>query len=210
MSVGVDPTERTKRGALQNATMRAKRVSMIAASVVLLAADSLHAIELKGVQIPEQVSIAGRECRLNGAGVLKWLVFSIYVAGAWLEEPTTDAQQALDSDRIKRIEATYLVNAPGKDLMNGLRDELAKQPEAVRRAQRANHERFLGFFAEGIGTGGSMRITYIPGKGTEVAVNGNVKGVIEGGDFMRSVFAIWLGPDPTTEQIKRALLGGND
>jgi len=190
--------------------MRAKRVSMIAASVVLLATGSLHARELRGVQVPEKVSIAGKECRLNGAGVLKWLVFSIYVAGAWLEEPTSDAQQALASDQVKRIEATYLVDAPGKPLMKGLGEELAKQPEAVRQAQGANHERFLSFFAEGIRTGGSMRITYIPGTGTEVALDGKVKGVIEGHDFMKSVFAIWLGPDPTTKQIKTALLGGDD
>jgi hypothetical protein len=187
-----------------------KKTWMIASSLVLLGAGDLPARELKGVQVPETVSIAGRECVLNGAGILKWVVFSIYVAGAWLEKPTSDAQQALDSDQIKRIEATYLVDAPGKDLMNGLRDELAKQPEAVRQAQGANHERFLGFFAEGIRTGGSMRMTYVPGQGTEVALDGKVKGVIEGREFMQSVFAIWLGPEPTTAQIKRALLGGDD
>jgi hypothetical protein len=190
--------------------MHLKRVWMIAPSLLLLATGGLHAREIKGVQVPEQVSISGRECKLNGAGVLKWLFVSIYVAAAWMEKPTQDAQQALDSDQVKRIEATYFVNAPGKDLMNGLRKELDKQPEAVRQAQRANHERFLSFFAEGIRTGGSMRITYIPGKGTEVALNGEAKGVIGGRDFMQSVFAIWFGPDPTTEQIKRALLGGDD
>jgi chalcone isomerase-like protein len=189
--------------------LRAKTVS-IASTLMLLAMGGVQARELKGVQIPEQVSIAGRECKLNGAGVLEWMLFSIYAAGAWLEKPTQNAEAALASDQIKRIEATYFVNAPGKDLMNGLRKELEKQPEAVRQAQHANHERFLGFFADGIRTGGSMRITYVPGQGTEVALNGDVKGVIEGRDFMESVFAIWLGPQPTTEQIKRALLGGPD
>lgn len=190
--------------------VRAIRMSIIVTSILLVATGSIQARELKGVPVPEEISIAGRDCKLNGAGVLKWLLFSIYVAAAWMEEPTNDAQRALDSDQIKRIEATYLVNAPGKDLMRGLGEELAKQPEAVRQTQRANHEMFLSFFAEGIRTGGSMRITYVPGKGTEVALNDKVKGVIEGLDFMKSVFAIWLGPNPTTKQIKHALLGGDD
>ena len=49
-------------------------------------------------------------------------------------------------------------------------------------------------------------MTCIPGRGTELALNGRPKGVIEGADFAAAVFAIWLGPKPLNKSFKAQLL----
>jgi hypothetical protein len=49
-------------------------------------------------------------------------------------------------------------------------------------------------------------LTYIPGRGTELALDGRPKGVIGGADFAAAVFAIWLGPKPLNKSFKAQLL----
>jgi len=47
----------------------------------------------------------------------------------------------------------------------------------------------------------------LPGKGTVVTAKGTEKGTIEGKDFADALFAVWLGPNPVQEDLKKALLG---
>ena len=54
--------------------------------------------------------------------------------------------------------------------------------------------------------GDRYSLTYIPGKGTELALNGESKGVVEGDDFAAALFSIWLGSKPISESMKKELL----
>lgn len=55
--------------------------------------------------------------------------------------------------------------------------------------------------------GDRYALTYNPGVGTELALNGQAMGVIEGADFAAAIFSLWLGENPYDEQFKKALLG---
>jgi hypothetical protein len=44
-------------------------------------------------------------------------------------------------------------------------------------------------------------LTYVPGKGTELALNKGLKGVIEGPDFAGAVLSMWLGPEPINDTV---------
>jgi hypothetical protein len=50
-------------------------------------------------------------------------------------------------------------------------------------------------------------LTYIPGRGTELALNGEPKGIIEGADFATALFSIWIGQKPIDESFKRQIMG---
>ncbi|MGD2184488.1 MAG: chalcone isomerase family protein [Desulfobacterales bacterium] len=54
--------------------------------------------------------------------------------------------------------------------------------------------------------GDRYSLTYIPGRGTELALNGESKGVVEGADFAAALFSIWLGPRPISGTFKKELL----
>ena len=60
---------------------------------------------------------------------------------------------------------------------------------------------------ENVRTGDRYSLTYAQGKGTELALNGEPKGIIEGADFAAAVFSIWLGPKPISKSFKRQVLG---
>ena len=55
--------------------------------------------------------------------------------------------------------------------------------------------------------GDRYALTYIPGLGTELALNGRPVGIIEGADFAAALFSLWLGKYPYDERFKKALLG---
>jgi len=56
-------------------------------------------------------------------------------------------------------------------------------------------------------TGDRYSLTYIPGKGTELALNGEHKGTIEGSEFAAALFSIWLGNKPIDKTFKKQILG---
>jgi len=55
--------------------------------------------------------------------------------------------------------------------------------------------------------GDEMTFTSRPGQGLEVHVKGALKGVIEGDDFSRAFWAIFVGDNPPTASLKSGLLG---
>jgi hypothetical protein len=54
--------------------------------------------------------------------------------------------------------------------------------------------------------GDRYTLTYAPGWGTELALNGEPLGRIAGPDFASAVFSIWLGDEPMDKPLKRRLL----
>ena len=60
---------------------------------------------------------------------------------------------------------------------------------------------------EDVQPGDRYSLTYVPGIGTELALNGKPKGIIEGVEFAAAVFSIWLGPKPINKTFKKQILG---
>jgi hypothetical protein len=56
--------------------------------------------------------------------------------------------------------------------------------------------------------GDEIALTFVPDAGTRVSVRGTDRGTIEGRDFADALFAVWLGPNPVQEDLKKALAGG--
>jgi hypothetical protein len=55
--------------------------------------------------------------------------------------------------------------------------------------------------------GDAYALTYVPGRGTSLRLNGNVLATIPGHDFAASYFSIWLGKDPISDSLRQTLLG---
>ena len=52
-----------------------------------------------------------------------------------------------------------------------------------------------------------IRICYLPGAGTEVRINGERRGNVEGETFFHALLAIWLGAHPVSNDLKQGMLG---
>jgi hypothetical protein len=68
-------------------------------------------------------------------------------------------------------------------------------------------DKFKSFFKEEIKKGDAFIIVNVPNEGVVVYKNGAKKGTIEGYDFKRALFGIWLCDKPADADLKTAMLG---
>lgn len=48
----------------------------------------------------------------------------------------------------------------------------------------------------------------LPGQGTRVSADGQVRGIVAGEDLYPALLRVWLGDRPADPALKRAMLGG--
>ena len=164
-----------------------------------------EAAKIEGASFRNSITVDNTTLHLIGAGLLRYWGFKAYVGAFYLEEGYT-IKEAL-SDRAKRIEIEYLRPIKGKDFGpatdKGISENVDVETFKRLRPQIDYHNSLY----EDVQPGDRYSLTYIPGNGTELALNGEPKGIIEGADFASAVFSIWLGPKPMNESFKKQILG---
>ena len=144
--------------------------------------------------------------KLTGTAMLRYMrVFKVYTAAFYLE--TGASIDEVLGDTAKRFEVSYLRSFGGEDFgqatYQALRDSIPES-EIERLRPRIDYHNSL---YEAVAPGDRYSLTYIPGKGTELARNGEVVGVIEGADFAAALFSIWVGENPIDRKFRQELLG---
>lgn len=164
--------------------------------------------EKAGVTHPDDMEVNGKKLVLNGLGLREKTMFNvdIYVAALYVKEKTQDADKILGADEEKCI-CMKFVHDVEKDKMTDAWDEGFEKNAGDDADKLKDRIKKLDDWMADLKVGDSMTFTYIPGKGVEVKVKDEVKGTIEGWDFAKVFFAIWLGPEPPTDDLKNGLLG---
>jgi hypothetical protein len=175
-------------------------------TLTLLALSPAGATEIENVVFDKQVKVGQQALDIKGVGVLRYLRFIKAYAGALYTLPGLDPAAIL-SDTPKRLEVEYFYALKGKDFgpatYKGLSDNL-DAAEIERLRPRIDYHNSLYVDVK---PGDRYALTYLPGVGTELALNGRPLGVIEGADFAAAIFSLWLGNNPYDKQFKNALLG---
>lgn len=187
--------------------MHGKSVAGVLAGLVLLGAGAASAASLKGAEFPDAVQVDGKALALQGLGLRKKAVFSVYVAALYLTAPTSDADAAIAADEPKRIAMRFLRDVGAKPMEEAFRDGFFKNAQDRLDRLGPRLDTLVRFFAEGVKEGEEVTLTYRPGKGVAVAFSGAEKGVIEGADFMEALWAVWLGAVPADHDLKKGMLG---
>lgn len=142
---------------------------------------------------------------LRGASLKKFVQLKVFAAGLYLasEVPSSEAL----SDVPKRLEVVYLLSIPGTELQNatttGIKLNTTPQEFALLK-DRLNQ---INGYYPNVKYGDRIAITYVKGKGTEFRYNDQYKGLIQGADFAKAFFAIWIGQKPVDVRLKQSLLG---
>jgi hypothetical protein len=163
------------------------------------------AAEIEGIKFLDRVAVGNTSLALYGVGLARYLrTIKVYVAALYLPE-TVKADQVL-SDVAKRLELSYFRDIAGPDFGKAAEQVLAENfPPSVLDPLRPRITRLHRLYQD-IKPGDRYALTYLPGVGTELALNGQPKGVIEGADFAAAYFAIWLGQNPISEGLKSQML----
>lgn len=162
---------------------------------------SASAATVGGITVPESRG----NLHLQGAGLLrKGLIFKIYVGALYIEN--TNHVERILADVPKRLDIHYFRNTPKKHMIQAADDALKKNLTARRYNELHTkigqlHTAYLD------GKKGSCAsIIYRPGEGLSYAFNNKPVITIPGDDFANDYFSVWLGDQPSSRTMKRALL----
>lgn len=176
----------------------------------LLAIFPLGAAELAKVAIPDRITLEGSDNTLvlNGAGIRYKFIFKIYIGALYLPEKTAVPEEIINSIGPKRILMHFLYDKVEKqDLDKAWREGFsANQDEPAMTQLEPRINRFSALFTDAV-KGDVIWLDNIPDAGTRVYINGELKDTIPGDDFYPALLSIWIGSNPVTTALKRAMLG---
>jgi len=190
----------------RTATRRSIFLTTLLLAVSILSSPA-SALTVEKVTFADSVTIGGTPVPLRNAALLRYLKFiKAYVAALYL--PAGVKAEDVLSDVAKRLEISYLVAIKGKDFGKGAAPTLeANQTPAELARLQGRIDRINAAYKD-VQPGDRYAITYLPGRGTELALNGTPLTVIEGADFAAAYFGIWLGKTSIDDKLKRDLLKG--
>lgn len=177
-----------------------------AALAAALPARPAAAKELAGVNMPETLSVGDKTLKLNGLGLRKKAFFKVYVGGLYLEAPSKDAAAILASDQAKAVRMTFMRGVSKSQLRDAFVDGFEANAKEKAAAQKAAIEKLYSWLPD-VKEAETLSFSYVPGKGTTVSFGSKELGVIEGKEFAEALFALWLGPKPPSEDLKKGMLG---
>jgi hypothetical protein len=180
----------------------------LAATLLSLAiAIPALALTVAGVNLDDHVTVNGQTLVLNGAGLRKKLFIKVYVGGLYLAAKNSNPQTITNTDAPRR-QVMHFLYSVSKSQMCDAWDEGLEQNTKNASAEVKNEFKTLCSWMEPIPKGNRLVLTYVPGSGTTVEVNGKMKGTLAGKATADAILATWIGPDPAPGQdFKNAVLG---
>ena len=175
-------------------------------ALVLMTATVAWAGELEGVTMPDTTQVGGQDLMLNGMGLRKKSFIKVYVAGLYLTEKSSDPDAILKADSPRQTVMDFKFKVSAKKLCGAWDEGLEKNTANASDEVKAKFAELCKYMDD-VGKEDTMVYTYVPGKGTEISINGTVKGEIAGKDFADALWACWIGPEPPSEDFKEGLLG---
>jgi hypothetical protein len=158
----------------------------------------------QGVHFEDEIAIAGNYLNLHGIGTLTWgLLVKVYMVA--LYKPDTVRIEQLLEDVPKRLEFYFLVDTKASDFQNSGFD-LMVQNVGEKKAESLDKElKAFNSFYRDVKAGQRYMFTYIPGRGLEMALDGEVLGQVKGEEFAAAYLSIWLGPKPVSANLQKGL-----
>ncbi|MCP4744973.1 MAG: hypothetical protein GY874_02375 [Desulfobacteraceae bacterium] len=184
-------------------------IFFVSSSLIVATPWAAQDVELAGVRLPAQKTVAGKSVKLNGVALRKALGFvKVYVAGLYLEKPSKDSNEVIISEQVKYLETHYLTSkATAKKLKNGFID-LMKDCNSSEMFERnkADIELYASWLNKDMAPGLISSSTYIPGKGITLEYQGQIKGTINNPEFVKMYYNYNVG-QKADKKIRKALLG---
>jgi hypothetical protein len=191
-----------------------KTMKGMMAGALLAAAASLPAqasVDVHGYKFEDTAKVAGKDLKLNGAGMRTKFVIKVYAAGLYLPEKKTNVAEILKQEGPRRVTLQMARDISsddfGKAFMDGLNENVDKAEKQKIVAQIGKMGELFAS-VDGLKKGDVLHLDWIPGTGTQCELNGKKLGEpIPDVNFYNAILRIWLGDKPVDRSLKPALLG---
>jgi hypothetical protein len=166
-------------------------------------------IVFEGVTIPRTITFQNSTLTLNGAGSRSKMWVEVYIQALYLSQLSQDAKEIIEgnTEMAIRIEITSALVSSGK-LTRAMNSGFEKSAGDKLKTLQPKIELFKTYLAEDIKNGDVFELTYSPNDNSVFVFKNKVlKGKVDGFDFKRALFGIWLSDNPIDEELKKSLLG---
>lgn len=189
-------------------------IKSLLAGAALACAFNLPAaasVDVNGFKFDDTAQVAGKDLKLNGAGIRTWIIVKVYAAGLYLPEKSHDVADILKEEGPRRMTLQMARDVSsedfGKAFMEGLNDNLDKAQKQRIVAQIGKMGELFASI-DGLKKGDVLHLDWIPGTGTQCELNGKkLGGPIPDIHFYNALLRIWLGDKPVDKSLKPELLG---
>jgi hypothetical protein len=176
--------------------------------LVALLITLCQAAEIGGISMPDRLQAGPRELVLNGAGVRTKFFMDLYAAGLYLGQKFGDAEKIIAADEPMAIRLHIISGLITAEKMEAAtREGFVNATDGATAPLTPRIEQFIAVFKEKIDKGDTYEFAYDPKAGTAVSKNGKVQTRIQGADFKKALFGIWLCGAPAQESLKAQMLG---
>lgn len=191
--------------------IRLKKLGPVALLALACALPS-YAAEVAGIKIDDTATLAGKELKLNGAGMRVKFVVKVYAMGLYLSEKKTTPAEVLALAGPKRVSLTMVREVNSDEFGQLFITAMNANSDKAEKARYVNQTvKFGEMFAslDKVKKGDIVTLDWIPGTGTVSSVNGKPQGeALPDAGFYNAILRIWLGDNPADSSLKPLLLGG--
>ena len=157
---------------------------------------------------PETLTVGDLTIQKNGSGIRSKSFLALYEGTLYLAQRSRDANQIVTADSPMAIRLQIKSGFVSQQKMLAALDQGFKNATNGNTAAiDAEIASFRKCFGDPIKKGDVFIIAYLPTSGVSVFKNGQSKGSVEGIEFKKALFGIWLSPNPVDAKLKSALLG---
>lgn len=181
--------------------------SLIAAAMVCAAAFVCPTKTFGTSLFPDQVTVFGKELQKLGEYRYTYRFFFDLYEVALFVEPSAGANDVLSATSAFHLRFNYLRKIDKSIILQSADKMLERNLSPEERAQIAERVETLNQAYRTVDEGDSSSLTYRPEVGTTLTINGSPKVTIEGKNFAKLYFTIWLGQEAISTSLKQNLLG---
>ena len=182
-----------------------KKVLLLLLAMAL--AGSAQAVEVAGIDLPDDAEVAGEELQLNGYGIRKKFVFvKVYIGSLYTSAPASTLEDVLELPGPKLIRMDFLYNKVDREkIVDAFAEGFEKNsPQLVATpAARA----FLGLFRNDFVADDRVDLILKTDGAVSAIHNGETLGTVDSAELVEGVLRIYLGEQPADAAMKAGMLG---
>lgn len=183
-------------------------ISFIVIGSIFCSSELTAQIKVGDVTLPEKIQAGDTHLLFNGAGIRKKLWWDLYVGGLYLKSKNGNDKGIIHADApmaIKMHITSTMIT--GERMEEAIREGFDKSTKGEIAPLTSRIDELITTFREEIKIGDIFDLVYIPGNGVKVYKNEKNAATIQGMDFKKALFGIWLSDDPVDKKLKENMLG---
>jgi len=171
---------------------------------IFMFSHSMSAATSKGIDFEDKFVIDDIGLDLHGVGLLKWkYLVDVYLVG--LYKPEKIGIDQLLRNVPKRLEYYFFVDMKAHDFQSTGFELMARNIGEEKAKKLINELETFNAFYQDVKAGQRYTLTFVPGKGLEMALDGKVLGNVPGDEFGSAYLSIWLGPSPVSKRLQEGM-----